>query len=193
MSLATYASPYNNNDDYNVIDEKKKYRNRTAKRKENKNNNPKVQAMMREIYDDNEEDNNGLSDFKPLGPPQSMAMENNDNERDFKMPSEFTNNEYTPGPSFDPQPVSQYENTGSYTNQYVPSLAPSMPNYYNNNGVSIDKDELLEKMNYIIYMLEEQKNVKTDNIMEELILYTFLGVFVIFVVDSFARAGKYTR
>ncbi len=29
--------------------------------------------------------------------------------------------------------------------------------------------------------------------MEELVLYTFLGVFVIFVVDSFARVGKYVR
>ena len=28
---------------------------------------------------------------------------------------------------------------------------------------------------------------------EELVLYMFLGVFTIFVVDSFARAGKYTR
>ena len=42
-------------------------------------------------------------------------------------------------------------------------------------------------------MLEEQKDVKNGNTTEELILYLFLGVFVIFVVDSFARAGKYTR
>lgn len=190
MSLATYASPYIN-DDYNVIEEKKKYRSRTAKRKENKTNNPKVQAMMKEIYEDPEEGTNNLSDFQPLGPPQSMSMENNIEENKYNPPKEFGNNQYHPGPSFDPQPVSQYENTGSYSNQYVPSLAPSAPNFYNNN--TMDKDELLEKMNYIIYMLEEQKNEKTDNIMEELILYTFLGVFVIFVVDSFARVGKYTR
>jgi hypothetical protein len=29
-----------------------------------------------------------------------------------------------------------------------------------------------------------------NNIMEELVLYTFLGVFV---VDSFAKVGKYVR
>ena len=40
---------------------------------------------------------------------------------------------------------------------------------------------------------EEQQDEKTENVTEELILYLFLGVFVIFVVDSFARAGKYTR
>jgi hypothetical protein len=55
------------------------------------------------------------------------------------------------------------------------------------------KDELLEKMNHIISMLEEQQDEKTGNVTEELILYCFLGVFVIFVVDSFARAGKYVR
>jgi hypothetical protein len=26
-----------------------------------------------------------------------------------------------------------------------------------------------------------------------LILYTFLGIFVIFIVDSFSRSGKYVR
>jgi hypothetical protein len=41
--------------------------------------------------------------------------------------------------------------------------------------------------------LEEQQNEKTNNITEEFILYTFLGVFIIFVVDSFSRSGKYTR
>jgi hypothetical protein len=29
--------------------------------------------------------------------------------------------------------------------------------------------------------------------MEELILYFFLGIFMIFMVDSFVRSGKYVR
>ena len=45
----------------------------------------------------------------------------------------------------------------------------------------------------MIHLLEENKDEKTSNVTEELVLYMFLGVFVIFVVDSFARAGKYTR
>ena len=45
----------------------------------------------------------------------------------------------------------------------------------------------------MIHLLEEQQDEKTDNVTEELVLYLFLGVFVIFVVDSFARVGKYTR
>ena len=69
--------------------------------------------------------------------------------------------------------------------------------YYTNAGntQSLDgpKDKLLEKLNYMIHLLEEQKEEKTGHVTEELILYSFLGVFVIFVVDSFARVGKYVR
>ena len=53
--------------------------------------------------------------------------------------------------------------------------------------------KLMEKINYMIHLLEQQHNEKTSNITEEFILYTFLGVFIIFIVDSFARAGKYIR
>jgi hypothetical protein len=53
--------------------------------------------------------------------------------------------------------------------------------------------KLMERINYMIHMLEAQQSEKTSNITEEFILYTFLGVFIIYVVDSFARAGKYTR
>ena len=56
-----------------------------------------------------------------------------------------------------------------------------------------NKDDLIKKLNYMIHLLEEQHDEKTSNVTEELVLYLFLGVFVIFVVDSFARAGKYTR
>jgi len=54
-------------------------------------------------------------------------------------------------------------------------------------------NRLLEKINYMIHLLEEQQVEKSSNITEEFILYTFLGIFVIFVVDSFSRSGKYIR
>ena len=52
---------------------------------------------------------------------------------------------------------------------------------------------LLDKLNYMIFLLEEQRDEKTGQITEELILYVFLGVFIIYVLDSFVRAGKYVR
>lgn len=54
-------------------------------------------------------------------------------------------------------------------------------------------EKLMEKVNYIIHMLETQQHEKTNNVVEEVILYTFLGIFIIFICDTFARAGKYHR
>ena len=72
--------------------------------------------------------------------------------------------------------------------------------YFNQNGYTnltsnsnTNKDQLLDKLNYMIHLLEEQKDEKTGHVIEEVILYSFLGIFIIFIVDSFARAGKYTR
>jgi hypothetical protein len=45
----------------------------------------------------------------------------------------------------------------------------------------------------MINLLEEQKDQKTGSVTEEVVLYSFLGVFIIFVVDSFTKVGKYTR
>jgi hypothetical protein len=75
-----------------------------------------------------------------------------------------------------------------YYKQYVPYF-----NKINNDSSHSDKDDLITKLNYMIHLLEDQQDEKTNNVTEELVLYLFLGVFVIFVVDSFARAGKYTR
>ena len=47
--------------------------------------------------------------------------------------------------------------------------------------------------NYKNHLMEENKDEPNKNVTEELVLYMFLGVFTIFVIDSFARAGKYTR
>jgi hypothetical protein len=54
-------------------------------------------------------------------------------------------------------------------------------------------DVLLNKINYMINLLEDQQDERTNNVTEEVVLYSFLGIFIIFVVDSFARVGKYTR
>jgi len=52
---------------------------------------------------------------------------------------------------------------------------------------------LIEKLNYMINLLEEQQDQKTGSVTEEVVLYSFLGVFIIFIVDSFSKVGKYVR
>ena len=46
-----------------------------------------------------------------------------------------------------------------------------------NNVINTESD-LMKKLNYVVHMLEEQHDEKTQSITEELILYTFLGIFV---------------
>jgi hypothetical protein len=55
------------------------------------------------------------------------------------------------------------------------------------------ESNLTEKLNYMIYLLEEQRDEKTGQITEELILYVFLGIFTLFVLDTFVKHGRYTR
>ena len=82
---------------------------------------------------------------------------------------------------------------------YIPNKNPANKQYYNasNNTASANeytsKDVLLQKLNYMISLLEEQQDEKTNNVTEEVVLYSFLGIFIIFIVDSFARVGKYVR
>ena len=56
-----------------------------------------------------------------------------------------------------------------------------------------DKDEMMQKINYIIHTLDKQKDIKSDQKLEELLLYSFLGIFIIYVLDSFTKIGKYKR
>ena len=78
--------------------------------------------------------------------------------------------------------------TSEYANQYVPYFANASDGQgvqgtlYTNGETQLCNSHL-----------EEQKDEKTNHITEEVVLYCFLGVFVIFVTDSFARAGKYSR
>ena len=73
---------------------------------------------------------------------------------------------------------------------YKEQSSGSGSGYSYNNG---NNDVLLNKINYMINLLEDQQDERTNNVTEEVVLYSFLGIFIIFVVDSFARVGKYTR
>lgn len=55
------------------------------------------------------------------------------------------------------------------------------------------RDELLDKLNYIINLFEDEREIKTNKKNEEIVLYCFLGIFVIYVLDSFVSIGKYKR
>ena len=94
-----------------------------------------------------------------------------------------------------------YQNTNEHNKPYYPvnfnNSASGFGSGSNNNITDVLYSEnyktLVEKLNYMINLLEEQQDEKTNNVTEEVVLYSFLGIFIIFIVDSFARVGKYVR
>jgi hypothetical protein len=87
--------------------------------------------------------------------------------------------------------LGNYNSSKSSLSNYNESY--NATSYNNESAANFDNNKLLTKLNYIIHLLEEQHNEKTNHITEELILYLFLGLFILFVLDSFARASKYQR
>jgi hypothetical protein len=81
------------------------------------------------------------------------------------------------------------KNGNNKNENYYQTSSPNANTSYTNDSNQV----LIEKLNYMINLLEEQQDQKTGSATEEVVLYSFLGVFIIFVVDSFAKVGKYTR
>ena len=208
MSLATYASEYNKENMENPIQKKRvTMRNKTLKRpsspKANANangstkSNANVEALMQKIHNsggdygdnnDDDDDDDSSGKFQPIVQyPDSVGIERMDNQHSM-------NNEEYDSLANDSEKEGFTQLPSEYAKQYYQQYVP----YYNQssddsspNGAN--KDELLNKLNQVIYLLEEQQDEKTGRVTEELILYSFLGIFIIFIVDSFARVGKYVR
>ncbi len=200
MSLATYASEFNSNENNIPIQKKKEnMKNRTLKRREAVKSNPNIEAMIKKIHDD--DDDNELSGFEPMQTPKSAGMERLDSMNTMEEGlEERLNEQQNPPLSYHNQESSKNikesftQLPSEYAKQYYQQYVPYFNQMSDDNGPNgVNKDELLAKLNQIIYLLEEQQDEKTGNVTEELILYSFLGVFIIFVVDSFARVGKYVR
>tara|TARA_B110000483_G_scaffold14457_1_gene16264 strand:- start:686 stop:1111 length:426 start_codon:yes stop_codon:yes gene_type:complete len=63
-------------------------------------------------------------------------------------------------------------------------------NNVDNLDVSLDDNS---KLNNILEILENQKEIRTEQKTEEIILFFFIGIFIIYIIDSFASIGKYSR
>jgi hypothetical protein len=82
-----------------------------------------------------------------------------------------------------------YEQFVPYAESLANQLASSGSGGGGSGSISGTNAALIEKLNYIIHMLEEKKDEKTGHVIEELVLYCFLGIFIIFVVDTFTHAA----
>jgi len=171
-----------------------------------KRNNRVNELLDKMTTSEKKQNNNKLGSFNPISPPSLNVKKDNEDTVEDQL--------YAPPivPSY-LQAMNDRKNGGAYVannresnklsnyqQSYDPPKELVRKPYYANMGIGqtthiggYGDNKLLEKINYMIHLLEEQGHEKTNHITEEFILYTFLGVFIIFVVDSFARSGKYTR
>jgi hypothetical protein len=128
----------------------------------------------------------GLADFKPVSTVQ----------KDLANPKEGFESpllKMAAGiPEYSPSDIGS-DNLSNYNKSYEAGAILGKPYYSQSSKTSESNDGVMQKLNYITHILEDIQLEKTSNITEELILYTFLGVFTIFIVDAFARVGKYHR
>jgi hypothetical protein len=175
---------------------------------ENESRSKKVNDLINQMTNVNaDNDGQGLADFRPPPIPEISMKKTYPEESTEESISPQSNPLQIPIPmipkntSANPYVSSRVDlaNYGSYQTAYEPTNITPKPFYarmgLGNSGepASFESSRLLEKINYMIHLLEGQENEKTANVTEEFILYTFLGVFIIYVVDSFNRGGKYVR
>lgn len=168
------------------------------------------------------DDSNGLADFNPPSPPISSGVQRTTDAKPSPgQPTPDMASPQTLGRT--PAPAEEYAdekldlnnfstNYGSkITNEeYYKKFVPNYPKqqvenerinkqYYNQypapayGGGTPDNNVLIEKINYMIHLLEENQDERVGSVTEEVILYSFLGIFIIFMADSFSRIGKYKR
>ena len=194
MSFAMNAALVNNNEnmDNNFDNYKNNKKNSNVARKNKTYKNNKInhgksletmQAIARDAYasSSDQDDETELVNFSPL--PNTCTTSGQKHienlEQKLKNMDIPSNQEFSKLPE-------------SYSQDYYKH---TIPDYYQekNEHNNTSNAELLKKLDNILHILEEQSEEKTNYIMEELILYVFLGVFIIFVLDSFVRVGKYVR
>ena len=178
MSLAFYASPidFKNIDLENKINEEKQKINKNmllssdnAKTSLNQSN-----TNIAEIHKNLKvENDNELTNFYKSEMQQPGTNQPGTNQPGLKQPS--------PGQAYKTEEIYK---TNDYLliNENQQKIQPKTTN-----------SEMLNKLNSLIEMFEDQKEMKTGQKGEEIILYCFLGVFIIYIMDSFVNIGKYSR
>lgn len=164
----------------------------TTNRQERVNN---LISHMNALNIDN--DGNNLADFKPLSHPvvSSKKPESGNEMEMIQPPVYFPNIENNrTQPTFSANNMNNDKNS-DYRSVYQPPLKIPAYGGYGNNTSNVPKndDRMMDRINYMIHLLEEQVNEKTNNVLEEFVMFSLVGVFLIYVLDSFSRSGRYTR
>jgi len=214
------AAPFNSDEEENKnIREENNKRlssslNRTIKNRNNNeindNKNRERNRRIQKLLNDNNMNNNltnnesdDLEDFNPpshpaIQEPKKIVKENFtfdkiksellDNQQEDELENQKQNDNPVNKENFQQLPANNLQQYYEKYNAYLNS-----ENNYNKQYMSVSNEELLKKIDNILFLLEEQRETRTNYVTEELILYVFLGIFVIYLVDSFVKVGKYIR
>ena len=185
-------------------------------------NTDKVNSVLEKIHNNNDEEEDDEDTFTPPPKPESAGVNKTkqlpqrepmtnytpSNEVTFKTLGKAPSPNYDGGNNLDLNNYTNYGNDDTnneyykrvmpnYNSTAKPSSVGNKP-YYNNyntntNNTESSQDVLLQKLNYMITLLEDQQDERTNNVTEEVVLYSFLGIFIIFIADTFVRTGKYVR
>ena len=128
---------------YKPKNHKKTIKNR-QKKKVTGENMENFLNLMKDVGNDDSDDGSGLADFKP--PPKPLLTKQPDDIEENTLDSSLSPNEFD---NLDDSKVNS-----EFYNKYIP--------YYNEvqNNVNLtgNKDKLFEKLNYMIHLLEENKD-----------------------------------
>ena len=165
----------------------------------------KINEMIQKMTNLNVDNaGNGLMDFKPLENPimstkTDVLGTSGNNSNSLVMGG--SNPLYHQQQQYNNKQSTNYSennldlaNLSNYKQIYeVPvSKAP----YYTKFGISQNSnmdEKMNDRLSYITHLLEEMQNERTNFVAEEFVMYTMLGIFMIYIVDAFSRTGKYTR
>jgi hypothetical protein len=165
----------------------------------------RVNRMNKLILQNSITSDEHMGDFKPLSPPELSKVPiggGGGGETSFPkyspiVPAAAAIEDQLPFPTGD----------NNYSNyRYVYNTPPTIAPYIRRGGGETsaaqrqgggdrqEMDKIWEKLNYMTLLLEEQRIERTNFITEEFVLYMFLGIFMIYIVDGFSRtSGKYVR
>lgn len=216
MSLITQASTFNSetfttgkrqarmkNTFENIKKEQKQYQEPMSNdfdlKKENDSRNEHINNLINKRQPEGENDGSNLYEFNPIPKDSRVVPQMPSLNKAPNFPANTSENVSVSREPF-MNPASFHKTRGSsYSQSYAPTpyykgLGTTSSQTSGNSMISPSQPtQLMEKLNYMIHLLEEQQKEPTQNIMEEFVLYGLLGVFMIYIVDSFARAGKYIR
>ena len=143
--------------------------------------------------------------FEPVAEGEDNNNNNNNNKifgpallpvTPFAKDREKENRSRQVIPNTDLYSGAQTNYSTSYLNQWREHTGPASSDHllaaaHNNHGTTTKT--MVEKLNYLIFLLEDQQNQRTNNITEDFIMYMFLGIFVIFMIDSLLKNNHTVR